>query len=231
MNSRPGQWRRDTGTLVPAWCWLRPWPSWKAPIPIGVTAAFCGRGERDARLHQTLPDALRDISPLSLGTAFRPAQCVARRSVLTRCALQCTSGPRQRRILHSDTAKRCRVCHSVADPNVGLDVGLQTMRTIGRLTFNKVKNAKPRPGGKAALLRDGGGLWLQVRSGKDGQINKAWIFRYAAAETKTALRENERGRYKTTFYCLQSETITSYECLHRSHSLEFKVRVQSHDQL
>jgi integrase len=54
------------------------------------------------------------------------------------------------------------------------------MRTIGRLTFNKVKNAKPRPGGKAALLCDGGGLWLQVSSGKDGQINKSWIFRYCA---------------------------------------------------
>ena len=58
------------------------------------------------------------------------------------------------------------------------------MRTIGRLTFNKVKNAKPRPGGKAALLCDGGGLWLQVSSGRDGQINKSWFFRYAAAETK-----------------------------------------------
>ena len=58
------------------------------------------------------------------------------------------------------------------------------MRTTGRLTFNKVKNAKPRPGGKAALLCDGGGLWLQVSSGRDGQINKSWFFRYAAAETK-----------------------------------------------
>src|SRR6516164_925693 len=58
------------------------------------------------------------------------------------------------------------------------------MRTIGRLTFNKVKNAKPRPGGKAALLCDGGGLWLQVSSGRDGQINKSWFFRYAAADTK-----------------------------------------------
>src|SRR6516165_5693041 len=58
------------------------------------------------------------------------------------------------------------------------------MRTTGRLIFNKVKNAKPDPGGKAALLCDGGGLWLQVSSGRDGQINKSWFFRYAAAETK-----------------------------------------------
>src|SRR5271167_4803716 len=59
------------------------------------------------------------------------------------------------------------------------------MRMIGRLTFNKVKNAKPRPGGKAVLLCDGGGLWLQVSGGKeDGQINRSWIFRYAAADTK-----------------------------------------------
>src|SRR6516164_11363416 len=59
------------------------------------------------------------------------------------------------------------------------------MRTIGRLTFNKVKNAKPRPGGKAALLCDGGGLWLQVSSGRDGQINKAWFFRYAPSTRNT----------------------------------------------
>ena len=73
------------------------------------------------------------------------------------------------------------------------------MRTIGRLTFNKVKNAKPRPGGNAALLCDGGGLWLQVSRGRDGQINKSWIFRYAAADTKISLtgrkyrRERQMG--------------------------------------
>ena len=30
----------------------------------------------------------------------------------------------------------------------------------------------------------GGGLWLQVSSGRDGQINRSWFFRSAAAETK-----------------------------------------------
>jgi integrase len=60
------------------------------------------------------------------------------------------------------------------------------MRTIGRLTAIKVKTAKPRSGGKTALLCDGGGLWLQVTSGKDGQINKSWVFRYAAAGTTTS---------------------------------------------
>src|SRR6516164_7197283 len=43
-----------------------------------------GRGAQDARLHQTLPDALRGLSPLSLGAVSRPAQCVACRSALTR---------------------------------------------------------------------------------------------------------------------------------------------------
>jgi hypothetical protein len=32
---------------------------------------------KDARLPQTLPDALRDLSPLSLGVAARPSQCMA----------------------------------------------------------------------------------------------------------------------------------------------------------
>jgi hypothetical protein len=31
------------------------------------------------------------------------------------------------------------------------------------------------------LLCDGGGLWLEIGLGKDGQINRSWIFRYAAA--------------------------------------------------
>jgi integrase len=58
------------------------------------------------------------------------------------------------------------------------------MRILGRLTTNKIKTAKPRPCGKTALLCDGGGLWLQVSAGKEGQVNKSWIFRFAAAETK-----------------------------------------------
>jgi integrase len=60
------------------------------------------------------------------------------------------------------------------------------MRTIGRLTSTKVRNARPRLDGKPVLLCDGGGLWLQVSSGKDGHVNKSWIFRFAAAGTKTS---------------------------------------------
>jgi hypothetical protein len=57
---------------------------------------------------------------------------------------------------------------------------------MGRLTFNAVKNAKPRPDGKPVILCDGGGLWLQVTTGKHGQINKSWIFRYAAIGTNVS---------------------------------------------
>ena len=54
-----------------------------APLHSGHSR-LCDRGKQDARLHQTLPNALRDLSSLPLGTASRPAQCVARRSALTR---------------------------------------------------------------------------------------------------------------------------------------------------
>jgi integrase len=68
------------------------------------------------------------------------------------------------------------------------------MRTIGRLTSNKVKNAKPGPKGKTVLLCDGGGLWLQVSTGKTGQVNKSWLFRYAAAGTKISKTGREYRR-------------------------------------
>lgn len=55
------------------------------------------------------------------------------------------------------------------------------MRTVYRLTINKVKNAKSGPEGRTVLLCDGGGLWLQVGLGKGKQVTKSWIFRYAAA--------------------------------------------------
>jgi Arm DNA-binding domain len=59
-------------------------------------------------------------------------------------------------------------------------------RTIGRLTATKVRTAKPGRDGKTSLLCDGGGLWLQIGLGKDGQINRSWIFRYAAAGMRTS---------------------------------------------
>jgi integrase len=67
-------------------------------------------------------------------------------------------------------------------------------RTIGRLTATKVLKAKPSLNGKTVLLCDGGGLWLQVSLGKDGQINRSWIFRYAAAGTKISSSGREYRR-------------------------------------
>jgi integrase len=72
--------------------------------------------------------------------------------------------------------------------------GRCAVRTIGRLTATKVRSAKPRSDGKAALLCDGGGLWLQVTAGKDGQINKSWIFRFAAPGTKISRTGREYRR-------------------------------------
>jgi hypothetical protein len=47
------------------------------------------------------------------------------------------------------------------------------MRVVGRLTINKMPNAKPGPDGKIILLCERGGLRLQVSAGKNGQINKS----------------------------------------------------------
>jgi integrase len=44
------------------------------------------------------------------------------------------------------------------------------------------------------LLCDGGGLWLQVGLGKDKQVTKSWIFRYATAGTKVSRTGREYRR-------------------------------------
>lgn len=67
-------------------------------------------------------------------------------------------------------------------------------RTIGRLTSNLVRNAKPGPNGRTVLLCDGGGLWLQVGRGKDGKITKSWIFRYSVPGTKISRTGSEYRR-------------------------------------
>jgi integrase len=48
-------------------------------------------------------------------------------------------------------------------------------RQTERLSPARVKHAKP------GMHADGGGLYLQVTVGKDDQINKSWIFRFALA--------------------------------------------------
>jgi hypothetical protein len=60
------------------------------------------------------------------------------------------------------------------------------MRTVNRLASNRVKNAKHGPAGRTLMLCDGGGLWLQVGLGRDNQVIKSSIFRYAAAGTKVS---------------------------------------------
>jgi integrase len=51
-------------------------------------------------------------------------------------------------------------------------VGRQMARKVEQLSTAKVKHAKP------GLHHDGGGLYLQVTTGKDRAINKSWLFRF-----------------------------------------------------
>jgi integrase len=47
-----------------------------------------------------------------------------------------------------------------------------------RLTAREVMNAKPEDGRRAAMLPDGGNLYLQATLGKDGAVRRSWVFRY-----------------------------------------------------
>src|SRR6476659_7228269 len=47
-----------------------------------------------------------------------------------------------------------------------------------RLTAREVMNAKPEAGRRAAMLPDGGNLYLQATLGKDGTVRRSWVFRY-----------------------------------------------------
>jgi hypothetical protein len=52
------------------------------------------------------------------------------------------------------------------------------IRTVGKLSPARVRTAKPKPGRKALMLGDGGGLWLQCTLGDGGHVRRSWIFRY-----------------------------------------------------
>ena len=53
-------------------------------------------------------------------------------------------------------------------------------RTLRRLTAREVANAKPEAGRRAAMLPDGGNLWLQVSRDPEhaDRIRRSWVFRY-----------------------------------------------------
>ena len=52
------------------------------------------------------------------------------------------------------------------------------MTERGKLTAKAVKSAEPRDG-KVTLYPDGRNLYLQVSPGKDGSVNRSWVFRYS----------------------------------------------------
>ena len=51
-------------------------------------------------------------------------------------------------------------------------------RTVGRLSARQADTAKPRRGLDAALLADGGNLYLQAARGEGNHVNRSWLFRY-----------------------------------------------------
>jgi integrase len=53
-------------------------------------------------------------------------------------------------------------------------------RTLRRLTARAVATAKPQPGRRAAMLADGGNLWLQVSRDPEhtDRVRRSWVFRY-----------------------------------------------------
>jgi integrase len=58
------------------------------------------------------------------------------------------------------------------------------MANGNRLTARQVANAKPGKGRKAAMLSDGGNLFLQLTTGNDSRIRRSWIFKYELDGTR-----------------------------------------------
>jgi integrase len=52
------------------------------------------------------------------------------------------------------------------------------MGQVKRLTTRQVMTAKPGAGRRAAMLADGGNLYLQATTGKHDTVRRSWVFRY-----------------------------------------------------
>jgi hypothetical protein len=54
-------------------------------------------------------------------------------------------------------------------------------RLVKRLSARKVATARPPKGRRAVMIADGGNLFLQVSTGKDGHVRRSWVFQYELA--------------------------------------------------
>jgi integrase len=60
----------------------------------------------------------------------------------------------------------------------GYRCGVGAIADIHRLREKQVLNAKPDQGRRSILLADGANLYLQATVGRDGSVNRSWVFRY-----------------------------------------------------
>jgi integrase len=60
----------------------------------------------------------------------------------------------------------------------GYKWGFGAVANIHRLHEKQVRNAKPDRGRRSILLPDGANLHLQATLGRDGSVNRSWVFRY-----------------------------------------------------
>jgi integrase len=51
-------------------------------------------------------------------------------------------------------------------------------RLVKRLSARQVSNAKPKRGQSAVVIADGGNLFLQCSTAKDGHVRRSWLFKY-----------------------------------------------------
>src|SRR5262249_12478716 len=61
---------------------------------------------------------------------------------------------------------------------MGRAEGQMALRMVGRLSPARVRTAKPPHGRQAAMLADGGNLYLQCTLSADGPVRRSWTFRY-----------------------------------------------------
>jgi len=75
-------------------------------------------------------------------------------------------------------------------PEYGYEQGNQMAREHARLSDRRARTAKPPKGKDKWLYADGGGLYVQVSLGDDGNVRRSWLFKYLSRSQR---RTREMG--------------------------------------